>query len=399
MSVDRASSRRLVLSRFTPVLALPLMGCVAVNIVVSDDGGETTTTVGAYVTVGVTVGSGGSGTGSGGAGGSAPEETCPGLEVPVALGATVSLSGDTSAAADDWKTFCADSDASTSAKDLVYHLRLDAPCSLSVELVGQAGFEAALSFRTTCEAETGDYACLDTATQGTLLERHASAGEYYVVVDGAHNTSGAFTLQVKCMAPVCGDGIVNPGELCDGGPGIHPLDGCGDPGTASECKLEAGPVANTCAEISGSRVIGTGQTLFLPDQLPLYDTTRATNEYESPTCSYVGVSGRDQVMSVQPSADGVLSLTIGQDYDGVDYCAPPFDQPTCWNHVMWVRESNCEGGQELACAWVDPVFDNGVSTLSFPVVAGRQYYVFVEGDLDDPSPGHNGPYLVRAHLD
>jgi hypothetical protein len=204
---------------------------------------------------------------------------------------------------------------------------------------------------------------------------------------------------VTCAAPVCGDGVVNPGELCDGGPGTHPLDGCGDPGTANECKLETSPVANTCADITTTHPIDVGQTIFLPEQLPLYDTSRATNEYESPTCSYVGVSGKDQVMEITPTTTGTLVLTIGQDYDGVDYCAPPYDQPTCWNHVIWVREGSCEGGPEVACAWVEPVFDNGVNTLNVPVFANRSYFVFVEGDLDDPDPVHNGQYLIRATLE
>jgi len=394
---------RQTLALTAPLMAVAMAGCVAVNINVADDGSESTTVVGAYVTVGVGVGgSGGAGSGgagSGGGGGASPEETCPGLTVPVAVGATVTIDGDTSLGHDDWKTFCADPNAASSARDLVYHLALEGPCTLSLEVVAATALEAGISLRETCELETGDYACLDVSTQGTSFAFATSAMDYYVVVDGVHQTSGAFSLQVTCGAPACGDGTVNAGEQCDGGPGVQPLDGCGDPGTPQACTLQGAPVANTCADIAVTHPIALGQTLFLPDGLPLYDTLRATNEYESPTCSFVGASGPDQVMRIVPEADGQLSVTIGQDHQGIDFCAPPYDMPTCWNHVIWIRETDCEGGAELACAWSDAGVDNAVNTVTVPVLANRAYYVFVEGDLEDPSPGHNGPYVLRAVLE
>lgn len=389
--------RRQTLALTAPLFLVALGGCVAVNINVADDGGESTTVVGAYVTVGVTVGSGGSGGAGSGTGGGAPDETCPGLTIPVALGGTVTITGDTSLGGDDWKTFCADPDAASSAKDLVYHLALEGPCTLSLQMDAAPALEAGISLRTTCESETGS-ACLDP-TLGTSFAFATDASDYYVVIDGVHQTSGPFSLEVRCGAPVCGDGTVNPGEECDGGPGVQLLDGCGDPGTPEACMLQGSPVANICADITVTHAIALGQTLFLPEALPLYDTLRATNEYESPTCSFVGASGPDQVMRIVPAADGQLSVTIGQDHDGVDFCAPPYDMATCWNHVIWIRETDCESGAELACAWSDPVFDNAVNTITVPVVAARAYYVFVEGDLEDPSPGHNGPYVLRAVLE
>lgn len=395
--------RRQTIAWAVPVLAMAMGGCVAVNINVGDDGGggDVTTVVGAYVTVGVTVGAGGAGTGSGGGGsaGAGPEETCPGLTIPVAIGGTVTVAGDTSLGRDDWKTFCADPDAASSARDLVYHLALEGPCTLSLQVTGAVELEAGISLRSSCEQETGADLCFDTTTLGASLSLATAAGDYYVIVDGVHQTSGPFSLEVTCSAPVCGDGVVNVGEACDVGPSLDPLDGCGDPGTPAECMLEASPVANTCADIAESHFIAAGQTLFLPDTFPLYDTLAATNEYESPTCSYVGWSGPDQVMRIVPEADGQLSLTIGQDYDGVDFCAPPYDMSTCWNHVIWIREQDCEGGAELACTWSEARLDNGVNTITVPVGANRPYYVFVEGDLDDPGLGHNGPYLVKAVLE
>jgi len=66
------------------------------------------------------------------------------------------------------------------------------------------------------------------------LELAAEAGAtYYIVVDGWDGAEGAFDLSATCgtTVPVCGNGVVEEGEDCDGDASRACTTTCGPPGT------------------------------------------------------------------------------------------------------------------------------------------------------------------------
>lgn len=395
------------------VAALPsALGCISINVTGDKDSGSAGVTVGAGTggggsssSTGAT-GSGGSGAGgtggnggAGGAGGAGGggvvdiSDLCPGFPVTLNLGESTTLAGSTTHAHDDFKTFCADSDGSTAAPDVVYQLGLPSECTLSITLTTAGAFQGAFQLRQTCDAGSG--ACVNPLLSGPTLKQAVPSGFYSLVVDGVNRTSGDFTLDIACAPPACGDGVVNAGEQCDGGPGVKPADGCGDPGTPAACQIEAATASDTCAGVVPVNV-SPGASLLLPAAPPPYNTTGATDDYHSvdPSCS--PWPAIDQVFGFVPSADGTLTVTIGNDENGSPYCLQDPFPAGCWNHVLYVREATCENGTELTCAYPDYVTDNGVTTVSVSVTAGVAYYVFVDGE--DISEYDRGPYFLQVSL-
>lgn len=386
-----------------------------------DDGTSTTATGGtgggttsSTTTSSTTTTTSASTTGTGGMPNIEASDTCPGNLVELALDQTVVLSGTTVGANDDYKEFCADSDpnGSTSAPDVVYQVKTDAYCSFSADLAeASPGFDGAFQMRaTTCGDRSGGDVCVNLATKGEHIGKELTPGTYFFVIDGANKTSGDFTLTLSCKTPTCGDGILNSGEeQCDPGAPM-PGDGCGDPNSANACKFEATSAPDTCADITntvGTIGIAKGQTLFVPAALPLFNTAEASDDYEG-TCSFNNFSGPDQVFAVKPTGTGILTVIIGRDYNGVDYCQPPaYDQAECWNSVAWMHEADCsndmmkelpKAGNSSGCVYSVPdLATNNVLTLTQDVEAGKTYYLFVEGDTPE-GPGHSGPYLLNMKL-
>jgi cysteine-rich repeat protein len=329
--------------------------------------------------------------GGGEGGGSVtPDDACPGPIVTLAPGgAPVTITGSTTGRNDDYKTYCADVDATTSAPDVVVQLDVTAACSLEVSLTDTGAFDGVISMRhQQCDARLGNDFCYNIATDNEVAREHVAEGTHFVVIDGANGTSGDFSLTISCTAPTCGDGIVNPGEQCDHGP-AQPNDGCGDPGAANECQTEAQTAADTCP---GTPIpIDGGETLFLPASPPLYNNADAADDYKGGCMPGGEVGGRDEVFAVTPTADGVLTVTVGEDYLGAPYC--PAMVPECWANYVYIREGNCTAMTDAACVGYDV---NGVSQATLNVNAGTTYYVFVDGlNFDFYSAG---PYILRLEL-
>ena len=383
-----------------------LFGCTIINNVSGgvgagvDDGaggGESiTVTVGVSVGTGGTTssaGEGGSG-GSGGAGGGDVADTCPGMPVQVGLGVPVSIEATTATAKDDYKTFCADADGTTSARDLVYQLAVPEACTLTVALAPAPGFAGAFSFRTDCAAETGVYECVPTSATPTM-KRAVSSGFYYVVVDGASSSDGAFTLDVACDPPSCGDGVVNAGEECDGGPGTHPADGCGDPGTPTACMIESVAAADMCSGVSPVSV-SLGSPMTIPGSSTPFNSVGSQDDYHSIDPDCTPFPAVDQVFGFIPDQDGMLSITIGNDASGTPFCLGS-ELDGCWNHTLYLREAACETGTELTCSYPTYDGDDGVNSVSAQVTAGTPYYLFVDGA--DLSEFDMGPYFLDVTLE
>jgi cysteine-rich repeat protein len=404
-----------------PVLALAV-GCDDNSQTTSTGatGGETSTSSSGKTTSSISSSS----TGMGGLPNVDPADKCPGNLIELGLDQSIKLTGTTAGQNDDYHEFCADSDpATTSAPDVVYELKTSQYCSFSMDLVGSAGFVPAAELRAQgCADRNGGDECINSSSL-SHLGKELVPGDYFIVVDGANKTSGDFTLTLSCKTPGCGDGIINSAEeQCDPGTPT-PGDGCGDPGSTSACKFEATDAPDTCAEVSntnGTIGIAKGQNVFVPAALPLFNTAAATDDYEG-SCSYTNFSGPDQVFAIKPTSSGLMTVVIGRDYQGMDYCQPPnYDQAECWNSVAWIHEDDCstdmtkelalanapEGTQNmstgfwdngnLTCRWSTPA-DNNVLTIQANVTAGKTYYLFVEGDTPEGAQ-HSGPYLLNVVL-
>jgi len=341
-------------------------------------------------------------TGTGGVPPVQASDKCPGNSITLNPGEQVTLNGTTVGATDDYHEFCADSDATAvGAPDVVYQVVLPQTCSFTTTL-NDMGFDGAVSIRQTCDTrDTGNDSCVNHATDGELDKEELTAGTYFVIVDSAtKNGAGAFTLTLDCATPACGDGILNSAEeQCDPGP-ADPNDSCGDPGTVNGCKILEAPFADTCADITTPISVSTAMPVFVPASPPLNSSLSGTDNYNSPNCSNpVDTTAPDQVFEFLPMTTGTLSVTIGQNYNGQAYCTVEgLAGPDCFVHVMWFKSVDCTNGPELSCVYSTPATDNGVNTLSIPVIAGTPYFLFVEGNSSSTAQFENGPYLLKATL-
>ncbi len=329
-------------------------------------------------------------------------DACTGL-LPVVLhqGDVGVATGTTIGAQDDLKTFCGDIDATTAAPDAVFAIQLTEACTMRLSVAGMDLLDPVLELRkTACEVESGGDSCINRTT--LLNEYHDEAlepGTYYVVVDGANGSSGAFELRAECLPPTCGDGVQNPGEACDYG-GAFPDDGCADPGSADECQVEAAdPGLDTCAgsEAGAPIDIDPTETLYVPATMPYLTTLGAKDDAMGSCQGEAG--GRDMVFKVRPSAAGTLTAVVGEGYMNEKLCPDEFlgEVPlTCWDRSLYVRTSCSDAGTEVGCS-DDPADAGAAETVQIPVVAGQDYYVFVDG-YNDSTMYATGQFVLRLSL-
>lgn len=307
-------------------------------------------------------------------------DACSGLLVNVDTQTDVTLSGTTTGGADDFKTWCGDSGTATAAPDVVYQLDFAEDCVLDLTLTDSSTvFNPVIELRrTACETEGGGDYCATGDQSVTRLKVPVLANTtYWAVIDGAAaDTSGDFNLRVKCTAPACGDAIVSPGEDCDDG-NTTDNDGC-----SSTCHVEATATANTCADLGSAISLSVG-SISLPGASASYANAGAgvTDDYIG-SCAWE-TGGLDQVFEIVPTATGTLTVRVGFDGNGVAVCQPPnYDQAGCIDHTLFVRETTCSDGTEIACQQSNA--EDLTNSLSIPVVADAHYFVFVDG--------YNGEY-------
>jgi cysteine-rich repeat protein len=346
-------------------------------------GSTTTTTVTTGATSSTTNGSttqttnqSSSSTGLGGG----DNDSCPGQNVTITPGNSITITGSTADAADDFTTFC----GTGSSPDVVYEVELPGACSLSVQGTGMGGFNPIVSLRfQECDVRDKETLC----SNGPAMVQHQDAGTVTLVVDGNDGASGDFSVEIECGVPTCGDLVVNPGEECDLGQGI-PDDTCSD-----ECTAEGAMAADTCAGIMGAPIpIPAGLTV-LPEMDPWFNNAGSPGQYAG-SCGASGMGARDQVFAFTPAVTGTLSIATALDLMGNPVCIN-FDEPECWFSFMYVRSGDCENGTELGCSFID--VNTGVHQLNnIAVTAGQTYYLFVDG-LDDMMLGA-GPYTLHFNL-
>jgi cysteine-rich repeat protein len=160
----------------------------------------------------------------------------------------------------------------------------------------------------------------------------------------------------------CGDGIVQAGEDCDDR-NTENGDGCD-----TSCKLAGNnPVAtNNCPGLEvhvwggAHKPTLTGSTTGSGDR-GLKNTCPATGAGAAST----GKAAPDRVFKVVAHKTGSLKVTISDANYNVFLYA--------------VGDGACSGSELVHVACMNGVNGNGNETLSFPVDAGKQYHVFVDG--------------------
>jgi cysteine-rich repeat protein len=299
------------------------------------------------------------------------------------------VSGSTAGKPDNFSTFCGDTFAGgQEISDQVLELLILQGCTLSLEL--SSDWNAVLGLRNEglCLDEPPLQSFCVNSTNGAGTEtfkRHMPSGRYHVIVDGAAGEqAGAFSLDVECAAPACGDGVLNPGEQCDNGPDI-PNDGC-----SAACTVEAQVAGDSCAAPTVIS-IDAGQEAFWPSSAPFYNNSTAGDDAAG-TCGEP--LGRDHVFAITPTASGLLTVTVGQGYAKETLCnLQPSPNEFCWEHLIHVRTGNCANGPQLLCANMS--YTTFATVAQFAVTAGTTYYVFVDGYTNEPWA--QGPYVMRLN--
>ncbi len=343
------------------------------------------------------------GAAAGGEGGAPPvppaNDTCASPDfIDLASGTTEFRHGSFAGASADHTSFCADG-----AEDVVFQLAVASECSATIGLDGPAGFDGTLAFRAADCAV--DELCQNTAGTQEVFGAVLEVGIYWLVVGNVGAADSTFTLSVECAVPTCGDGLLNtnPFEECDDGNTLAG-DGC-DP----SCAFEApDPSLDTCAGAIATTPIeiGAGETLWIPASAPYLSTTGATDSGTA-TCAVQPdydyfFPAPDHVFRIKPAADGQLLATVGLGFDGVPLCGadtsvePPYPAPAgCYDHVVHIRHATCEDiAGQVACA--DSFYWWMPETASTSVVAGEDYFVFVDGWNDDEYG--IGPYALKLQL-
>lgn len=306
--------------------------------------------------------------------GSAPKSTCPGTVIPLTTGASEqrvgSVTGDTSA------NGVLSQDSPTcgggNGKDVVYAITSDVQGQAHVKL--DAAFDALLYVRTACDSPTTELQCKTVPVGGGKTEisfpmmKNQTA---WVVVDGVAGTSGTFTLDVAIGATKCGDGVAQYPEQCDDG-NTSAGDGC-----SSACQLEtplagAGKCPGATYNLAGpTSPLATAKVSFAGDVSQLASTAGAFG------CG--GGSGADQVYAITPATSGALTVELHASFP---------------DSLLHARGECFTSASELDCR--EGPIASVPTRMTFPVVAQKTYFVFVDSDKT-PASG-SGLYTLDVTL-
>jgi hypothetical protein len=321
-------------------------------------------------------------------------DLCSSLTAPILrLDAALDITGTTSGQSSNWVTYCADTQDAPAA-DATIALVIPEACTLTLSLDSEAPFEGAFELRSACDSAGAQMGCIN-GTNDTELRLGLTAGTYYVVVDGMNGTSGDFTLHASCATPVCGDGVRNPDtEQCDGGMTPISGDGCVDAGQESECQFALTDAADTCEDITEAITLNPNSVTVFPQSGEPFNTTGAGSDYETTEPLFWPAS--DQVFEFVASQTGTIKIRVGLDQNGAAFCAQDWFSPGCWNHLLYVRESACDGGEESAMSYPNFIDDDGVNEVQFDVSEGAHYWVFVDGF--DMTEYDTGPYYLEVSM-
>lgn len=287
------------------------------------------------------------------------------------------IEGDTTGLADGVHSNCEDSGAG----ELAYRFVANQTGILHVELDSVA--DLGLYARTECGALSSEIACSDAEPAGaqeTLDVDVREGQEVFIFVDGyVDGEAGPFTLTARSAIPGCGDEIVFGDEECDPPDGVScdgeckllpedcddgvdndkdDLTDCEDMGCLGDPACDFATFCSSATPLTGTSNIGTtvgGKANF------------------SGSCT--GLSTPEKVYVYNPTASGVLSLTL-----------------TSASDLGMHARTTCDvQATEVGC--VDDVGPGVAEHLALPVAPGFPLTIFVDGD-----DGHTGSYSLQSVL-
>jgi hypothetical protein len=198
---------------------------------------------------------------------------------------------------------------------------------------------------------------------GSRVTFDAVAGEtYFVFVDGYSTRQGPFELRLISPTgpppPVCGDGVTNGTEECDG------ADDAACPGS---CRTSC-----TC---------GPPVSDVIPPQGGLFGGT-ASGPSQLQGCITRTVNHPEKVMTWTPTTSGTVTM---------ETCSPATDFDT----VLYIRQGAVDGPQVICnddTVGCSVHTGNGNwskrgSRATFAYTAGETYYVIVDGYASSPTEG------------
>ncbi|HRG99153.1 MAG TPA: hypothetical protein PLR99_23045 [Polyangiaceae bacterium] len=305
-------------------------------------------------------------------------EKCDGQNVALNASSEVTITGDTSAAADDYKGASACAGAK-GAPDHVYALTVPTTGKLVVTLTPDAKFAPIAYLRSACADEATQLSCAQglNSGQNAVLNANVIKGStVYLVVDGAAgpNQAGPYSVKLKLTpGSFCGDGTVDDGEACDD---INKVegDGCGNdcrnvagnPDSGKACPGQPVHVWTTAA------VTGAGTTTGFPS---------AWNEPGSACTTGAGTNASpDHIYAVTAHRTGSMTVkTTGATYNVVLSARTDCNNPATMTNKMCANDRGTTAPLD--------------ETMTFPVTSGTTYYVGVSGAV-----GASGNYTVSFQI-
>lgn len=390
-------------------------------------GGSTTTSTSTSTTTSSSSSSSSSSSGAGGA--VMATDTCPGGLVTLTPSVTpVVVSGTTTGAKNDYQEQCV---PGSTSPDVVYEVDVTSTCTLDMKLTEAQGFDGVLSVRrTVCDMRQGGDICVNQLTHTEEEKLEVLTGDkIYVVVDGANNTSGDYSLSFTCTDPACGDGVINTEEQCEPSGPNDPT--CGQPGTVNACKILEAPAADTCAGAAALAIdIPLTQHMMMPVAPAVYNTIGSHDDYLDSNCGAAG--GNDEVFQLVPQSSGKLTVMIGRDETGTfsdllgansEYCQPPnYDNPGCWTRNIYLRAgATCDTATTVSPTGCNPTptaFALGqpapvsqcgwqcsdlqaVNIITADVTGGTPIWLFVDGQGPSAPPDGltEGKFVLHFKLE
>jgi hypothetical protein len=306
----------------------------------------------------------------------------------------MAIDGRTSGKANDYASFCGDKTGTS--PDVAVAVDMPIGGILDAQVYATStGFNPTLYVRSDCSV---DEYCADFGAVSEEFRAELPAGIHYIIVDGSGGTSGTFRLFLSVTPPVCGDGIVSAslGEQCDVGDPI-PDDGCGDPGTPSECQRET---PDSVADVPPGLPI-----TLMPGTNLFHGTTIGYHDDLSGTCSQHG-AGADRFywFEVPPlPSPAFIDVWIGYLEDGVTPACNDFSSPYCWDAVLYFLQQQPDG------TWVEPpkrgtpydrcckdfgaIYPENLRRTLYP---GERYAISIDGY--DGEPYSQGQYNLVVYL-
>ncbi len=217
--------------------------------------------------------------------------------------------------------------------EIVYAVTPATSGALVATMIGSGAGNPVLYARAGTCAGALEIGCSNTTAAGgteTLIVPVTAGQPVWLFADAAAGTMGKFSLNLHMQTGA-------PGDTC--------------PGNAVALSMGADQTLTGNTAAAGSHYVGKG----------LCATSTVT---------------KDVVYAVTPDANGTLVAILDPSYDG----------------QLYARSGSCTTGTQLACSEAGGV---GIAeTISFPVVAGTKYSVFVDG-----KGGSAGAYAITFHLD